>query len=316
MASSAPVFTTIDCAYLRPEVASAYLLEDHGEVAFIETNTAHAVPRLLQALAHAGRSPADVRYVIVTHAHLDHAGGASALLAHCPQATLLCHPRAARHLIDPTRLVASSTEVYGAQAFAELYGTVEPVPEARVQTQEDGAAVTLGARSLRFHHTLGHAKHHFVVHDELAGTVFTGDAFGLAYPFLQRAGRFGFPSTSPTDFDGPEAVKAVQRIVALAPTAVCLTHFGGYAEVAELGAQLTWWLERSQAAVEACLARGHPDDPVAFLKGELSRSMEEALIRRGLVPTPAEREFLEMDLDLNAQGLGWAVSRKQPAAGR
>jgi glyoxylase-like metal-dependent hydrolase (beta-lactamase superfamily II) len=313
VATSVAVLTTIDCAYHRPQVASAYLLEDHGEVAFIETNTTHAVPLLLAALARSGRSPADVRHVIVTHAHLDHAGGAAALLAACPQATLLCHPRAARHLIEPQRLVASSTQVYGAEVFAQLYGTVAPVPEARVRTLEDGASVALGGRTLRFLHTLGHARHHFVVHDELEGTVFTGDAFGLAYPFLQRAGRFAFPSTSPTDFDGPEALKSVDRILALRPSSVCLTHFGQYPDATAIGVQLRWWLERAQAAVEACVAPGRREDAVPFLHERLAAVMEEALELAGLAPTAEERAFLEMDLDLNAQGLSWAVSRKLPA---
>lgn len=308
--------TTIDCEYLRPQVGAAYLLEDSGEVAFVETNTAHALPHLLAALARAGRRVEEVRYVIVTHAHLDHAGGASALMARCPQATLLCHPRAARHLIDPTRLVASSIQVYGPEAFARLYGTIAPIPEARVRTLEDGAAVPLGARTLRVFHTLGHAKHHFVVHDEHAGTVFTGDAFGLVYPFLQHAGRLAFPSTSPTDFDFPEAVKAVERIVALQPTEVCLTHFGAYPDVAAIAGQLTWWLEQSQAAVEACIQRGSREDAIPFLKARLTRSMEAALARTGLSPTAGEREFLQMDLDLNSQGLSWAVSRKVPAPPR
>ena len=310
------MFTTIDCEYLHPQVGAAYLLEEAGEVAFVETNTAHALPHLLGALARAGRRVEEVRYVIVTHAHLDHAGGAAALMARCPGATLLCHPRAARHLIDPTRLVASSIQVYGAEAFARLYGTVAPIPEARVRTLEDGATVTLGSRTLRFLHTLGHAKHHFVVHDERFGTVFTGDAFGLVYPFLQHAGRLAFPSTSPTDFDFEEAVKAVQRIVALRPTEVCLTHFGGYPDAAAIAAQLTWWLEQSQAAVEACIERGRREDAIPFLKERLSAAMEVALRRTGLAPSAAERAFLEMDLDLNSQGLSWAVSRKVPAPKR
>jgi glyoxylase-like metal-dependent hydrolase (beta-lactamase superfamily II) len=306
------VFTTIDCEYLHPQVACAYLLEDAGEVAFVETNTARALPHLLAALERAGRTTEDVRYVIPTHAHLDHAGGASALLARCPQATLLCHPRAARHLIDPSRLVASATQVYGAEAFAALYGTIAPIAEGRVRSMEDASAVQLGRRTLRFLHTAGHAKHHFVVHDETEGTLFAGDAFGLAYPFLQRAGRFAFPSTSPTDFDYPEAVKAVDRIVALRPSQVALTHFGAYPDAEAIADQLRWWLEQSQAAVEACVAAGRKEGAVAFLTERVAAVLEVALQRAGLSPSAAEREFLAMDVDLNAQGLSWAVSRRLP----
>ncbi|MBK6532427.1 MAG: MBL fold metallo-hydrolase [Deltaproteobacteria bacterium] len=136
---------TIDCDYVQPALACAYLRISQGECAFIETNTAHAVPKLLAALAAQGRSPADVRYVIVTHVHLDHAGGASALMEALPNATLLAHPRAARHLIDPSRIIAGATAVYGAEQFAALYGTIRGIDASRVRSLEDGAEVPFGA---------------------------------------------------------------------------------------------------------------------------------------------------------------------------
>src|SRR4051812_12512714 len=184
---------TIDCDVL-PRFTAAYLRVDGAECAFIETHTAHALPRLLAALASAGRAPGDVRWIVVTHAHLDHAAGAGTLLARCPNATLLAHPRAARHLVDPARLVASATSVYGAARFAELYGRIDPIPEARVRALDDGATFELGTSTLRVHHTAGHAKHHLVVDDPALRTVYTGDTFGLVYPALQRGVRFALAS--------------------------------------------------------------------------------------------------------------------------
>src|SRR5690606_13064670 len=193
---------TIDSGYMGQRgVAAAFLVHDAGEAAFVETSTALAAPRMLRALEEEGLRPEQVRYVVITHVHLDHAGGASALMRACPEATLLAHPRAARHAIDPSRLVASATAVYGEARFRELYGAIEPIPAQRVRAVDDGEVLPLGRRELSFLHTRGHANHHFVVHDRAAGGVFTGDAFGIGYPALQTDGRFVFPSTSPTDFD-------------------------------------------------------------------------------------------------------------------
>lgn len=306
---------TIDCEYVMPQLAASYLREEGGEVAFIEANTAHAVPRLLAALEQQGLAPEAVKYVIVTHVHLDHAGGASALMAACPQATLLAHPRAARHLIDPARLVASAQKVYGEEAFQSLYGTIEAIDPARVRALEDGEQVTLGGASLRFLHTRGHANHHFVVHDEAKEVVFTGDAFGLVYPALQRAGRFAYPSTSPTDFDGPAAIASVQKVVNLKPRAVALTHFGLFEDVAPIAAQLEGWLELSTRMAEQGAQSG---DEVGTLeqrfKWQLDQEFELAAARAGLVLTEADRRLIRFDSELNGQGLAFAAVKQRGAS--
>jgi glyoxylase-like metal-dependent hydrolase (beta-lactamase superfamily II) len=299
---------TIDCDYVMPQLAAAYLRIEGQQAAFIEANTTVALPRLLAALREAGRAPEDVRYVIVTHAHLDHAGGASALMAVCPNATLLCHPRAARNLIDPAKLVASAIRVYGDDDFRRLYGTITPIAAERVRALEDGERVELGDAELRFIHTAGHAKHHFIVHDVKREVVFTGDAFGLVYPQLQRGRRFAFPSTSPIDFDAVEAHRSVDRIVALAPRLVFPTHFGGYAEVAAIASQVRRWVDVSQAAVEVCIAKGQVDCE-AELRSVLDVQLEKEAAAAGLIVSPADRALLEFDFKLNAQGLAVVVSR-------
>jgi glyoxylase-like metal-dependent hydrolase (beta-lactamase superfamily II) len=299
---------TVDCEYVQPGLACAYLRSSGEECAFIETNTTHAVPRLLAALAAAGRAPEDVRYVIITHVHLDHAGGAAALMAACPKATLLAHPRAARHVIDPSRLVAGATAVYGQARFQALYGTIEGVPAGRVQALDDGAAVPFGAGSLRFLHTRGHANHHFVVHDAAKDTVFTGDAFGLVYPQLQRAGLLAFPSTSPTDFDGPAAHEAVDRIVALGTRTACLTHFGEQARVRDIADQLHTWLTLSERLVVEARERP-PEAREAFLDARLAAAFDETTARLGLTLDAADRVLVGFDRKLNAQGLAIAAGK-------
>ena len=304
---------TIDCEYLQPEFAAAYLLVEGDEAAFVETNTAHAVPRLLEALAKAGRSPEDVRWVIVTHVHLDHAGGASAVMKACPNATLLAHPRAARHLIDPSRLVASAKQVYGDEPFRKLYGEIEPIPAERVRIMEDEETLQWGSRTLRFLHTRGHANHHFVVHDSSSGGVFTGDAFGLRYPMLQSRGLFVLPTTSPTDFDPDEAKKSVRRIAQTA-SSVFLTHFGEVTDIEDAASQLLRHLEFSGELLDRAAARSEAGkELIAYCEAALREHYDGELAARGLQLDAKGWELLNMDLDLNAQGIALVAEKRRTA---
>ncbi|MCU0658473.1 MAG: MBL fold metallo-hydrolase [Polyangiaceae bacterium] len=300
---------TIDCDYVLPRFAAAYLRVENDEAAFIETNTTHAAPRLLQALDEAGLRPEQVRWVIVTHVHLDHAGGASALMKALPGATLLAHPRAARHLIDPSKLVASATQVYGAETFERLYGAIEPIPEARVRVMDDGTAVDLGGVPLQFFHTRGHANHHFVVADPAASSVFTGDTFGLAYPRLQRAGRLAFPSTSPTDYDGAEARRSVERVIALGVERAYLTHFGEVNDLRAVGDQLLRWIDLSDQLVAGAAALP-PEQREGWIRRHLGERMDEEASRVGLTLDADDRSLLELDLQLNAQGLAFVAGKR------
>lgn len=304
---------TVDCDVL-PQFTAAYLRVAGDEAAFIETHTAHAVPRLMRALDEQGLRPEQVRWVVVTHAHLDHAAGASAVIARCPNATLLAHPRAARHLVDPSRLVASATSVYGAARFAELYGTIDPIPADRVRALDDGETFALGDATLRVHHTAGHAKHHFIVDDPAIDTVYTGDTFGLVYPALQRVRvhgarlpvvRFAIATTSPTDFDPDEARKSVDKILSLGRGAACLTHFDEIRDLDEVAAQLRGWIDRSEALLRR-VAAGEEVDVAA----ELRRAIADDTAARGLVLTDADWKLLATDIELNAQGIVFAAKKR------
>jgi len=301
---------TIDSEYTAPGVAACYLRVQNGEAAFVETNTAHAVPRLLAALEAEALRPEDVRWVVVTHVHLDHAGGASALMRACPNATLVAHPRAARHLVDPSRLVASAQAVYGPDRFAQLYGTIDPIPAARVRAVDDGETLDLGGAPLRFLHTRGHANHHFVVHDPARETVYTGDAFGIAYPQVQRAGRFVFATTSPTDFDAPAARASVDRIVGLGTPTACPTHFGEIDRIDVAAAQLRWWIDRSERLLEEAIALP-PAEADTHLREGVRALMEEAARRVGLHLDESDRKLLALDVELNAQGLAFVAAKRR-----
>lgn len=313
MSSGGPhIRTTIDCDATTSQFTAAYLRVAGEECAFIETETSHARPKLLAALAKSGRSVDDVRWIIVTHAHLDHAAGAGGLLAVCPRATLLAHPRAARHLIDPSKLVKSATAVYGEERFARLYGKIDPIPKERVRALEDGESFELGGATFRVHHTAGHANHHFVIDDPAAESVYTGDSFGLVYPALQAHGRFAIATTSPTNFDAKEARLSVERIRKLGEKDVCLTHFGAFSDIDAIAQQLHGWIDRADAWVDDA-ARG--TETVEEITARLRVAWREAIARevdsRGLHFGDAEWKVLALDIDLNAQGLAVAAELKR-----
>ncbi len=313
---STPSRTTIDCDP-TPSFTAAYLRVAGGECAFIETATSHARPKMLHALEEHGLHPEDVRYVVVTHAHLDHSAGASALLDACPRATLLAHPRAARHLVDPSKLVASATGVYGPERFAALYGVIAPIAKERVRALEDGETFELGGELLRVHHTAGHANHHFVVHDPGLESVYTGDAFGLVYPALQARGRFAIPSTSPTNFDAIEARRSVDVICGLGARFACLTHFGASEGLAEIATQLRMWLDRAEAWVaEAAEGTESGTEMTARLATAWRDAIATEVEARGLGFGAREWELLALDIELNAQGLAVAAEAKRKRASR
>ncbi len=304
---------TIDCYYLdRPEFAAAYLLVEGDEAAFIDNNTNHAVPRMLAALESAGLRPEQLRYLIVTHVHLDHSGGTSALARLCPEATVLAHPRAAPHIVDPGDLVASASLVYGAEEFERLYGTIEPVPEDRVRIMGDDEVLSWGRRRLTFLHTRGHANHHFCIADDRSGAVFTGDAFGLHYPALQTHGPFAFPSTSPTAFDAELARQAVHRLVDLAPSRLYPTHFGAVGDIENTAGQLIRHLDFAERLVADAEASSFSDDELEnYIRPRLEDFFAGLLNGHGaLAADPDTWTLLDLDIDLNAQGIA-VVARKR-----
>jgi glyoxylase-like metal-dependent hydrolase (beta-lactamase superfamily II) len=309
---------------VTPRFTACYLRVAGDECAFIEAHTAHATPRLLAALGAHGKRPEDVRYVVVTHAHLDHAAGAGALLAKCPNATLLAHPRTARHLVDPDKLVRGAKAVYGEDRFRALYGEVPPIPEGRVRALGDGEAFELGGATLTVWETFGHAFHHFVVDDPATETVYTGDTFGLVYPDLQRHGRFAIPSTSPTGFDAAEARRSLDKVLALGERTVCPTHFDGYDDAKTIAAQLRRFIDRAEAWVEGAASEGarHKDegksegggaDDVAGTEAWFAAQWWKAIAEEGPKLDAEERAFLKFDVELNSQGLAYVANARRGA---
>ncbi|MFH1463992.1 MAG: MBL fold metallo-hydrolase [Pseudomonadota bacterium] len=301
----------VDCHYVRPELAGAYIVRAGDRAAFVECNTSLAVPRLLAALDAIGLARDAVDWVFVTHVHLDHAGGAGALLRELPAARLVVHPKGARHLIDPRRLIEGATAVYGPERMTALYGEIAPVPAARVHSPEDGAIVEVGGRPLRVLHTPGHARHHIAVHDPTSAGVFTGDVYGLAYRAMATPeGPFLFPSTAPNQLDPPAMLASMARIEACEPRTLYLTHYGAIPFEPSLGeglrALLSSWTHLARAAVQ------HHSDPAAMLAA-LSRQVHFSLWSRYIRALGAAGDealfgtWMALDADIGSQGLlHWA----------
>src|SRR5579885_1628051 len=186
--------TAVDTDYIRPGLAAAHIIvhgwsagADERRAAFVDVGTNHAVPRLLAALAALDIAREAVEYVFLTHVHLDHAGGAGALVRELPSARAVVHPRGAPHLADPAKLIRASMAVYGEATYRELYGDVVAIPQERMHVMRDGERVDLGGRELLLLDTPGHALHHYGIVDVGFANIFTGDTFGLSYRELDTA---------------------------------------------------------------------------------------------------------------------------------
>lgn len=301
--------TLIDCLLYRPALAACYLVRDGDELALIDCGTNHSIPQILDAIEHGGAAPEQVRWIIPTHVHLDHAGGAGRLMQRCVNATLVTHPKGVPHMIDPSRLQAGATAVYGEAAFARDFGDLEPIPEARCIASEDGQSFPLGERSLRFIHTPGHANHHGCILDERSGYLFTGDTFGLGYPELATPSPYIVATTTPVAFDPDAWLQSLDRLLALDPSAVCLTHFGKYENPAELAPML-----RESIRAHADIALREESNPPEGREQRLRKAVEQLLIDGAVTHSELPREQVEAllgnDVSLNAQGLAVWLARR------
>ena len=292
----------IDSGYARAELAACYLVEAGTELAFIEVGTNSSTPRLMKTLEMRGRRPEDVRYVIVTHVHLDHAGGAGSLMQLLPNATLLVHPYGARHMIDPAKLEAGARAVYGDEVFEKIHGTLIPVAEQRLQVMEDGDQVSLGDRQFRFMDTPGHARHHFCVHDSLTNGWFSGDTFGISYrEFDTQNGAFILPTTTPIQFDPAALKESVGKLIADKPDFMYLTHYGRVDDIERLAAKM---IEGVDAFAGFALQYEHDESRKQKIETSMSDWLLQGLREHGVrLPEEKSLQLLGADIELNTQGI-------------
>jgi len=283
-------------------VTAGYLIEG-PEPVLVETGSQSSVPVLLAGLDRLGLGPDDLAGVVVTHIHLDHAGGVGDVARAFPGATVYVHEKGARHLADPTRLLDSAARVYG-PLLDSLYGRLDPTPPERLHVLEDGEAIRVGpSRSLIVVDSPGHAKHHVALHDSLSGVLFAGDAVGVKLP---DAGVLR-PSTPPPDFDLDQALHSLQRFAERRPTGIALAHYGLLPEPADVLEEADGTLRRWAEVAEAAFRNG--EDIAAALATAFESDMTG-------VPEGHRRKLDVMNgVHSNAAGLQRWLSGREPAGG-
>ncbi|MBI1376201.1 MAG: MBL fold metallo-hydrolase [Frankiales bacterium] len=207
-------------------ITAGYLIRGERPC-LVETGAATSADRVVEALAGLGVGAEDLAAIVVTHIHLDHAGGVGDLAAAFPRAEVVVHEAGARHLADPSRLMASAERVFGS-VLHELFGALRPTDAARIRVLTDGAQVDLGGgRRLESFDSPGHARHHVGLLDSLTGDLYTGDAAGVWTP---ETGDLR-PATPPPEFDLDAALGSLERMRERAPRRLLFSHFGPVTDV-------------------------------------------------------------------------------------
>lgn len=303
----------IDTEYVRPGLDASHIIRADDQVAFVDTGVNSSVPNLLAALDKLEIKRESVQYVFLTHIHLDHAGGAGMLMQALPNAIAVVHPRGARHMASPGKLVIGATAVYGEAAFKAMYGDILPIASDRIYVPEDDEVILLGSTPLRILFTEGHAKHHYCLIHEQAKAIFTGDSFGISYRiFDTQNGPFVFPTTTPVHFDPKAAHEAVDCIVATGAQMALLTHYSAVGGLPALAHQLHADLDAFVDIAKTCADQA--------LRTEMMRdSMKSYLLGRlddhGVLLSSQELAvWLDMDVSLNVQGLEYWLKQNSYAA--
>ena len=309
--------TCIDTMYVQPGHACCYLMVENGHAAFIDTGTGHSVPYFLETLKIKNLSAENVDYVIPTHVHLDHAGGAGLLMSKLPNAKLVIHPRGAQHMINPEKLVVGTIAVYGEEKFKQYYGEIIPIEEHRVIVAKDEDEIQLANRTLKFLDTPGHARHHFCVYDQASNGFFTGDTFGLSYKELDNEdGAFILPTTTPVQFEPDAWQESLSRILDHQPQKMYLTHFGRITEIDRLATQLRESIdEYANIAKNFLNSENSSENREQSIKEAITEHLQTKLRERYSENEVTKyTELFNSDMDLNAAGLEVWVKRLEKAA--
>jgi glyoxylase-like metal-dependent hydrolase (beta-lactamase superfamily II) len=297
---------TIMCG--REKATSAYLVEA-DRPALVETGPTTSLTAVLEGLATLGVGADDLAHIIVTHIHLDHAGGAGALAPHFPRATIWVHERGTPHLADPSKLVASAARIYGEETLHQLFGPVEPIPPERLRSLTDGDTVSLGDRRIEVVYTPGHASHHVCLVDDATQSIFVGDALGVFLPDV----RILRPATPPPEFDMELAVQSISAVLERRPSRLLFSHFGPADDVTELCRVAAQRIEGWAEIVEQALTE--TDEVVEVVRILKERTAAEMAVSSGLTPGEVQ-DRLEVlsSYEMNALGLMRYVKKRKEAA--
>jgi len=288
-------------------ITAGYLIRS-DRPCLVETGTAPSAPVVRDALAALGVGPGDLATIVVTHIHLDHAGGVGDIAAMFPGADVVVHERGARHLADPSRLMASARMVYG-DDLDDLFGALAPTPADRIRSVARTGVVDLGGgRRLDSHYSPGHAKHHVGLIDSVSGDLYVGDAAGIFIPETgdQR------PATPPPDFDLDVALESLRMFAALRPTRLLFSHYGPVHDVAAaLGRsaeEIRLWVSETRLARRSGLDLDHAVAMVA------ERTRERyALLAPGADPELAAKYNRVAGAESNVSGIMRWLERSGPA---
>ena len=293
--------SVIDSGYFSKDFAAIYLLRQGNEVAIIETGNKYSATNVQKALKMDGLSFSDVAYIIPTHVHLDHAGGAGELMNRCQNAQLIVHPRGARHMINPSKLIEGAMAVYGEENFNKLYGEIIPVDSSRVIEADDNFILDFEGRELKFIDTPGHARHHFCVWDKQTESMFTGDTFGISYRDLDKENEvYIFPSTSPVQFDPEALIKSIYKIMEYKPQRVCLTHFAAIKPTQKVVDQL---IDGIHFVSNLAKKYATENDAELIIQDEMMSYFLKGIKKVGNDDLEFCRDRLKLDVEINTQGL-------------
>lgn len=297
--------SAIDAQYHRPCRAAIHLLVEQGMAALIDTGTNFSIPGVVEVLKSKRIPLENIAYVILTHIHLDHAGGASECMHLFPNAKLVVHPRGASHMINPTRLVAGASSVYGAEEFKRVYGEIQCIDEHRIIEAPDNHCIDLNGRLLCFLDTPGHARHHVCIYDESSQSMFTGDTFGVSYREFDVNGmEFVFPTTSPVQFDPDAAHVSLDRIMSFKPQFAYLTHYSRITHLEQHASAMHRLIDAHVAIAQN--ANTPQSDRQSVISEGLKALFKQCLSAHDCRLSEVEvNQLLRSDIKLNAQGLAY-----------
>ena len=304
------VFLIDDFDLSMPERTGTYVLTE-DKVTLIETSASPSIPHILEGLQALGISPGEISYIIVTHIHLDHAGGAGLMVQHCPNAKVIVHPKGARHLADPSRLIMGAKAVYG-EKFSELFDPIVAIPEDRLMIKDDGETLKLSEKlTLKFLDTPGHANHHFSIYHPLSNGIFSGDTAGIFYPQLDRESiEFYLPTTSPNQFDPEKMLQSISTFKALEIERIYFGHYGMSENPAEAFRQVESWLEVFIVEAKNIVTEEkHPQKQVEQITQRLYDKIKTHLSQRGLPDKHPIYELLYLDVNVSAMGLAHYLNK-------
>ena len=298
--------TAVDTEYVRPQMDASHVVVSAGRAAIVDTGPNTAVPLILAALTELELAPEDVDYLFLTHVHLDHAGGAGALMRALPNAAAVVHPRGAPHMVDPGKLITGTRAVYGDELYGKLYGEILPIAADRLRVAQDGARFELAGRDFECVHTPGHALHHMAIVDHGAKGIFTGDTFGVSYrEFDTAAGPWIMPTTTPTQFDPGQLKGSIIRLMQFRPRKLYLTHYSEVGDCARLANDMVDAVDDFVRIARAC---GRDTNRMRF---ELRQLAHEGLREHGCTLSDLQIDAILMkDVELNAAGLAVWLERE------